>query len=104
MNSRIMLAVAVAALAGPALAGDMFPNYWDRYAVPMSGEEVHSDSDTSPFHRNQFATLTTSQAGAEGTARSTPETNDRAARNVAVGAQAPSRTDGACHCDGSHRS
>ena len=101
MKSRIVLAMAVAALASPALAGDMFPNYWDRYAVTMSNEAVPSDSDTSSFYRNQYAMLATNQARTEGTARSTPKTNARNVRGDAAAAQAPSSTHSACHCDAS---
>lgn len=101
MTKRIVLAGFLSALAMPASAADMFPNYWDRYAVKMSSELVLEDSETTPFFRNVYAVMSLDTARAEAVARAERKVVDRAGPgDAAVGSS--SRTEGGskrvCEC------
>jgi hypothetical protein len=76
-------------LAGPAVADETFPFFYDRYAVMLSSEGVPQHSETTSFHRSQLAVLTRSQASAEAAARVPAKDDGRAAHRIA---------DCACEC------
>ena len=100
MTKRIVLAGLLSALAVPASAADMFPNYWDRYAVRMSSELVPTDSDTTPFSRNPFAVMTVDTARAEAVARAERKAVDGAApRDAAAGSKDDNGGGGKCACE-----
>jgi hypothetical protein len=93
VNARIVSALLLFAAAMPAGAQDMFPNYWDRYAVKHSRERVPEDSDTSPAYRNQYAVMTLDESARVAVARDTRQAKER----VAQDGVAPAR-EGACRC------
>jgi hypothetical protein len=94
MTKHLVFAVLSCGLAVPATAGDMFPNYWDRYAVMMSNEPVPEDSDTSSFFRSQYGVMTLSQARVEAVARAARKAADDAHHDAAPGAKGA----GGCNC------
>jgi hypothetical protein len=93
VNARIASALLLVAAAMPAGAQDMFPNYWDRYAVKDSRVRVPEDSDTSPAYRNQYAVMTLDESARVAVARDTRQAKER----VAQDGVAPAR-EGACRC------
>ncbi|MFL5247769.1 MAG: hypothetical protein ACJ79V_08070 [Myxococcales bacterium] len=96
MNTRALSAVLLFAAAMPAGAQDMFPNYWDRYAVKMSREVVAEDSDTSPAYRNQYAVMTLDEASRVAAARQAREAKERLAQDVVPPAREGARR---CACE-----
>lgn len=104
MTKHIVLAGLLSTFALPAAAtsGDLFPYYWDRYAVRTSGELVPQDLDTAPFFRNPFAVMTRDTAHAEAVARAERALRERAAQRDAAGSGGASAGANSCVCE--HRS
>jgi hypothetical protein len=98
MTHRIVFALLLSTFAAPVMAQDMFPNYWDRYAVKLTTERVPADSPTTSFYRNQYAVMTLEPALAPSSRPTIDNTPKRAPRDD-FAARHEKRIDADCVCE-----